>query len=960
METRGKTISYSTFKKKQKDITEKRLIKEIKDMEENNEDKNRIEEKKSELKDIRNEKLEGMRVRSRAKWLEQGEKVTKYFCNLENRNFISKNMPNLWKNDGTKTVNQKEVINETKLFYENLYKEKTVKPIDLEKVLNYRNIPKLSEEQKLELEGHITINEALNSLKNMKNNKSPGSDGFTSEFFKFFWNDIGHFLVNSINFGFAKGELSVTQKEGIITCIPKGNKDKQYLKNWRPISLLNVSYKIASACIANRIKKYLPLIVNEDQSGFIKGRYIGENIRNLYDLLHTTEKYQIPGLLLLIDFEKAFDSVSWIFISKTFKYFNFGPSVLSWISLFYKNIKSCVLVNGHISDWFNIGRGCRQGDPLSPYIFILCAEILALLIRKNNDIRGVMVGGKEHLISQYADDTSLTLEPTTVSLKNTLKTLKFYADASGLQVNMDKTKVIWFGSMKGSDLKLCREFDLNWESGIFEVLGVKFSLNLNDMIQLNYDVKIREIKNLLIQWSKRILTPFGRIIVVKTLAMSKINHLFLALPRPNSNIIKEIDNLFFKFIWNGSTDKVKRDIIIKSYKHGGLKMVKVDPFIDALKISWIRRLITSNSKWVYLLYHNYPNMKEFQVFGIDFIKKELRTIDNKFWYETFLAWTKLVNKLKPLSIDEFLKQPIWYNNLLKVGGKCIYFKKWIKKGIFFINDLYDVEGNLYNFEYFKNTLGIQTNFIETQGLLDAVRTAKNFLSLNRIDNILSNPILPLPIQLLLSDKKGCQRFYFILTNKDISPVSQGKWQNELSLDINTNWHHIYSSIYVPTKDTKIRWFQYRLIHRILATNAFLHKLGIKESANCTFCDSNSETLIHLFYNCPIVQNFLLQVIEWIKSECTHIRTLQLSMKDIIVGIQEKQRTDKTLDFIIIQAKYFIYKNKYNNQLPNLQHFKRYLLTCYNTEKYAAYSNCTWNIFNKIWMPYQNLINHINT
>ena len=118
----------------------------------------------------------------------------------------------------------------TKMF---IRKKKTVKPIVLHNILRYQDIPKLSESQKLEIEGQITATEALNSLKNMKNNKSPGSDGFSTEFFKFL-NDIGDFLVKSINYGFSNGELSVTQKEGIITCIPKGNKDKQLLKKLAP------------------------------------------------------------------------------------------------------------------------------------------------------------------------------------------------------------------------------------------------------------------------------------------------------------------------------------------------------------------------------------------------------------------------------------------------------------------------------------------------------------------------------------------------------------------------------------------------------------------------------------------------------------------------------------------------------------------------------------------------------
>ena len=140
-------------------------------------------------------------------------------------------------------------------------------------------------------------------------------------FTNFVWRDIGDFLVRSINYGYEIGELSTTQKEGIITCIPKGDKPKQFLKNWRPISLLNISYKIASACIANRLKTVLPSLINNDQTGFLSGRYIGENIRTLYDLMAHTEKHNIPALLLLIDFEKAFDSVAWLFIQKVLRFF---------------------------------------------------------------------------------------------------------------------------------------------------------------------------------------------------------------------------------------------------------------------------------------------------------------------------------------------------------------------------------------------------------------------------------------------------------------------------------------------------------------------------------------------------------------------------------------------------------------------------------------------------------------
>ena len=122
-------------------------------------------------------------------------------------------------------------------------------------------------------------------LKNMKNNKSPGLDGFTVVFYKFFWIDIGRYVLRSLNYGYRTGSLSITQKQGVITCIPKPNKSRMNLKNWRPISLLNVVYKLASAVISNRIKKVLDSIINENQKGFIAGRFLGENIRLIYDAL---------------------------------------------------------------------------------------------------------------------------------------------------------------------------------------------------------------------------------------------------------------------------------------------------------------------------------------------------------------------------------------------------------------------------------------------------------------------------------------------------------------------------------------------------------------------------------------------------------------------------------------------------------------------------------------------------
>ena len=156
-------------------------------------------------------------------------------------------------------------------------------------------------------------------------------------------------MLRAINFGYKKGQLSITQRQGIIICIPKENKPKHFLKNWRPLTLLDIVYKMASGTIANRIKLVINKLISKDQTGFIKGRYIGENIRLIYDLMNYTEQNNIQGLLLLIDFEKAFDSLSWQFIQKALKYLNFGKSLLRWVDILYKNISSAVSQCGYLS-----------------------------------------------------------------------------------------------------------------------------------------------------------------------------------------------------------------------------------------------------------------------------------------------------------------------------------------------------------------------------------------------------------------------------------------------------------------------------------------------------------------------------------------------------------------------------------------------------------------------------------
>ena len=178
-------------------------------------------------------------------------------------------------------------------------------------------------------------------------------------------------IVSSFNHAFQNGCLSISQRRGIISLIPKKNKDKTILENLRPILLLNVDYKILTKVLAKRLEKVLPKIINPDQTGYVKGRCIGENIRLIQDLMFYTEKENLPGIAVFIDFRKVFDTIEWHYLEKALTHFNFGPNFLQWFKILHTDISSCVLNNGHASHFFSLEHGVRQGCPLSGLLFLI-------------------------------------------------------------------------------------------------------------------------------------------------------------------------------------------------------------------------------------------------------------------------------------------------------------------------------------------------------------------------------------------------------------------------------------------------------------------------------------------------------------------------------------------------------------------------------------------------------------
>ena len=194
-------------------------------------------------------------MRSRANWVENGEKNTRYFINLEKINQRQKTITKLQTDSGNIITNNKDILLAEKKYFENIYSSRNLPSIDLQQKLPLLSeLPKLTDDSKKNIEGLISLQECLDALKTLKNNKTPGTDGIPVEFYTFFFRDIGSVLVRCFNHSFQEEIISPDQRRAIINLIPKKDKDPLFLCNWRPISILNVDYKILAKCIALRVR----------------------------------------------------------------------------------------------------------------------------------------------------------------------------------------------------------------------------------------------------------------------------------------------------------------------------------------------------------------------------------------------------------------------------------------------------------------------------------------------------------------------------------------------------------------------------------------------------------------------------------------------------------------------------------------------------------------------------------
>uniref|UniRef100_A0A670I0E5 Reverse transcriptase domain-containing protein n=1 Tax=Podarcis muralis TaxID=64176 RepID=A0A670I0E5_PODMU len=296
-------------------------------------------------------------------------------------------------------------------YFKKLYTQEPEEANEIEQFLKDNGLPELSQEKRSILNCKITQQEIEDAIQNMQLGKSPGPDGLTSKYYRTLKDCLLQPLLEVCNQVMEGGRAPDTWKEAFITLIPKVETEKTQLKNYRPISLLNVDYKIFADILANRFKKVLNEVIHKDQAGFLPGRHLFDNTRNIIDILELLQTdINTKAVLIFIDAEKAFDNISWKFMKKNLEGMGVGKGFENGIEAIYSEQKAKLIVNNVVTEELHIEKGTRQGCPLSPLLFISVLEVLLNMIRRDQQVQGIRVGVKQYKLKAFADDLVLTLQ----------------------------------------------------------------------------------------------------------------------------------------------------------------------------------------------------------------------------------------------------------------------------------------------------------------------------------------------------------------------------------------------------------------------------------------------------------------------------------------------------------------------------------------------------------------------
>jgi hypothetical protein len=768
------------------------------------------------------------RQRSKAVWLKDGDRNTKFFHNKASQRSKVNGIKKIKDEDGVWWRGEEHVERVFLNYFADLFSSSN--PSNIETTCEVVE-GKLSDDHKAWCEMSYSREEIKEAIDQMHPLKAPGPDGLPALFFQKYWHivgeDVQNLVLSILNENGDPGDINKT----FLVLIPKG-KNPSSPKEFRPISLCNVVKKIVTKVIANRLKFTLPDVIDIEQSAFVKGRLITDNALIAMECFHWLKKKRKgkKGVMALkLDMSKAYDRIEWPFVGQVLTSMGYPALMVDLIMRCISTVSYQILINGQPSTSFRPERGLRQGDPLSPYLFILCADVLSGLFHKaasSKDIHGIKVARNAPQLSHlfFADDSLLFTRANSQEAMKILSILDVYQQASGQVVNLDKSEASFSRNVPNEDKNMiCNMMGAKAVEAQSRYLGFPIPFGRSKKVVLSFvmDRVWQKVKG----WKEKFLSSAGKETLIKAVAQAIPNYILSCYKMP-VGCCKDIDSMLSKFWW-GSNEETRKihwmnwERLSRAKHDGGMRFRGMGEFNKALLGKHCWRLAADDSSLLakVLKSRYYPNT--------DFMCA-------KEGYQPSYAWRSI---LSGRSIVE--KGGIW-----RIGdGRNVRIWKDI-----WLSDMRLISSR-------SNTCPLSKDALVSELIDVDTRQWKRDLIFLYFDQSVAKRIISTPLSLRLP-----------------SDVLVWNWEKDGVYSVRSAYHllceektrllpgpscpsksKVWKEIWRAPVPNKIKNFMWRLTKDILPTCANLHKKGISLDLLCPMCHLEEESASHLFLQCELMK-----------------------------------------------------------------------------------------------------------
>ena len=871
----------------------------------------RVAELEANVKERVKSTIEARRIRSRARWTEEGEKSTRYFFQvIRARSGFASHYQSPAENKNT-SCDSTEVLGEAYQFYKELYRGDTTRESAQTELLEQWH--KRIEADLRDLnDSDIQETEVREAISEAPTNSSPGPDGITFEFYKKFVDILAPALTNLYNSSRRAGYLPTSFGRSHIILIPKKG-DLTNISNWRPISLTDCDVKILTKVLAKRLQIAAQTCIDPTQTGFVKGRSIFDNIFTMKMTIEagTIDPTKICGGMVLLDQQKAYDRVDHRYLIKCLHHVGIGEGFTKWIRMLYSQAEAAVKLGPLLTRRFPIERGLRQGDPLSPILYNFIAEPFLCYLRNKN--RGIQLPGLQLRTLAFADDVAIGVGDEK-DADNLRKAIELHEWASNARVNEEKTATIKIGNP---------QFTLPWNpilpGEVTKYLGIPFTTTGIEPETLLGNIR-EDIANAVHAWRHRKLSLQGRTLLVNACLLAKVWFAAHVIPIPEA-YLKDINKIVREFLWNGKLSKVPFDVVTMSKKAGGLGLLPLKTQAQAILCGWMTKAFreTNRPPWArvaeWIMQYQLSKAK-MHISILCTTPGQAPRLPNsipEFWRSSLIAWQTFKGQCNQVDETwhpiETLTLPLQNSRDIDVTHVTQgYLKEWRKQNIHTLGQVLKWDPEQRNFVTGESTEERQVAREIIRGKLRISSRIKERLIWKLTRMPTSYPTLPyrrLTIansRLDLFTPKKAREF---LHSHGEAKYGYARWGIEEKETLKPpSWSSIWK-MGIEAKQRSLLWLIY---HGAVTTRQKLSHFVPDLTNLCPVCEESKETLRHYFFECQRIKQMWIRITQFLNDiTCERPNETAITIEEVFSGMASWQNKIPNIQALHALALWQVYR-----------------------------------------------------